>query len=248
MNIEADDEEEGLVRAVTATNFVQSDSMDISNDPRFFQGNVIDKRLDAFAGLSVVSGLMVGTAMDQMFSMKKDFLLDIDGILQLASFVVLSSVLFVNMIATYVGVAQIYHTYRLMTAGPTGFEMSASYYLNKNVAFWRHFAIKCMLASLPWFLISVGMRLQVKVDLDSPDANAKPKDSLVETRLWPGITLLGLMFSTFWIMAGLLLLYIHRVHSKVFSDNYEANKVYERPLLTKITAMGHRRSQGPLDM
>ena len=38
---------------------VQSDSMDLQNDPRFFSGNVLNKRLSAFTTLSVVSSLMV---------------------------------------------------------------------------------------------------------------------------------------------------------------------------------------------
>jgi len=53
------------------TGLVHSESMHMSNDPRFFQGSVLNKRLAAFSGLSVVSGLMVGTCSD-VISMKKD--------------------------------------------------------------------------------------------------------------------------------------------------------------------------------
>jgi len=245
-NDQFDDHENLIEGAVTATNFVQSESMDIQNDPRFFQGNIIDKRLAAFSGLSVVSGLMVGTAMDQLFGMKKDFLFDIDGALQLVSFALLSMVLFTNMVATFVGVAQVYHTYRLVSAGPTGFEMAASYYLNKNIAFYRHYAIKMMLLSLPTSLVSIGLRLQVKVDLDTKGAPPESTQGLVGIRVF-GVTVLGLIMWVFWTIAGILLMYIHRKHSQVFSSSYEANKQYERPLLTKISAMGHRQTQ-PLDM
>ncbi|CAK9008485.1 unnamed protein product [Durusdinium trenchii] len=39
---------------------VQSESMDLQNDPRFFQANVLNKRLAAFSKLGVVSSLMAG--------------------------------------------------------------------------------------------------------------------------------------------------------------------------------------------
>merc|ERR1712014_487067 len=96
---------------------------------------------------------------------KKDINLStLEGNLQLVSFSIMTFVLFANIIATYVGVAQIYHTYRLETAGPTGFEMATSYYLNPNIVSWRHIAIKGMLHSLPLFLISTGLRIEINFD------------------------------------------------------------------------------------
>merc|ERR1719218_469888 len=138
------------------TGLVHSESMHVTNDPRFFQDSVLSKRLAAFGGLSVVSGLMVGTCSD-VISMKKDInLATLEGKLQLVSFSIMTFVLFANIIATYVGVAQIYHTYRLETAGPTGFEMATSYYLNPNIVSFRHLAIKGMLHSLPLYLVATG--------------------------------------------------------------------------------------------
>merc|ERR1711959_653922 len=146
------------------TGLVHSELMEMSNDPRFFQHSVLNKRLAAFSSLSVVSGLMVGTS-TAVISMNKDMDLGtLDGQLHFASFAIMTWVLFVNIIATYVGVAQVYHAYRLETAGPTGFEMATSYYLNPNIVSWRHIAIKCMLHSLPLFLISTGMRIAINFD------------------------------------------------------------------------------------
>merc|ERR1719253_2554776 len=97
--------------------------------------------------------------------MKKDMgLFTLDGQIQLVSFSIMTMVLFANVIATYIGVAQVYHAYRLETAGPTGFEMATSYYLNPNIVAWRHIAIKGMLHSLPLFLISTGMRIEINFD------------------------------------------------------------------------------------
>ena len=44
----------------------------------------------------------------------------LDSTCQFVAFGLLALVHFLNIIATYVGVAQPYHTVRLMTAGPTG--------------------------------------------------------------------------------------------------------------------------------
>merc|ERR1719213_1480700 len=107
---------------------------------------------------------MVGTSTAGI-SMKKDMdLSTLDGQLHFVSFAIMTWVLFVNIIATYVGVAQVYHAYRLETAGPTGFEMATSYYLNPNIVSWRHLAVKCMLNSLPLFLVATGIRININFE------------------------------------------------------------------------------------
>merc|ERR1719359_1646694 len=88
----------------------------------------------------------------------------LDGALQFFNFILLLFVFFFNMVGTYVGVAQPYHVMRLLTSGPTGFEAAASYYLNKNIITWRHFAIKFSLVSLPLYIVQMGLRLIVKFD------------------------------------------------------------------------------------
>merc|ERR1719310_2656338 len=151
------DETAGVAGMMENLGGVRSDSMDVVNDPRFFQDNVINYRLAAFGGLSVVSGLLTQNCMDQLFDMDKNMQIFTQnhrifhplGILQLLAFIILIMILGMNMLATYVGVAQPYHTIRLMTAGPTGFDTAATYYLNRNIVVFRHMAISCMLASLP---------------------------------------------------------------------------------------------------
>eukprot|EP00928_Gymnodinium_smaydae_P011872 TRINITY_DN14344_c1_g1_i1.p1 TRINITY_DN14344_c1_g1~~TRINITY_DN14344_c1_g1_i1.p1 ORF type:complete len:280 (+),score=40.11 TRINITY_DN14344_c1_g1_i1:66-842(+) len=209
---------------------VESESMRITNDPRFFQDNVIDKRLAAFAGLSTVSGLMVGTCMGEVFGMDKNFdLTSPDGYIQMMGFFFLTFTLVVNVLATYVGVVQGYHTMRLMTSGSTGFEMAASYYLNKNIAFYRHFSIKAMLVGLPILLISTGIRLLHKFDKDqteegpewvsfnetSPtlDSNAHPNIN--------GMTFSGLGVCAMYLLFGCFLYCVHKRHVAVFREKYE---------------------------
>lgn len=196
---------------------VKSHSMDVVNDPRFFQDNVINYRLAAIGGLSIVSGLLVQNAMDHVFEMNKDMTLNpthLDGFFQLVSFLLLNMVLFMNMLATYVGVAQPYHTIRLMTAGATGFETAASYYLNKNIVAWRHLSIKGMLLSLPIYLISSGLRLVVKFDREAYYKDPQHLGVPAEARGY------GFFFCGFFIFSGIMLFYVHFKHFAIFRERY----------------------------
>lgn len=224
------------------TGLVHSESMEMSNDPRFFQHSVLNKRLAAFSSLSVVSGLMVGTC-TAVISMKKDMnLLTLDGQLQFVSFGIMTFVLFANIIATYVGVAQVYHAYRLETAGPTGFEMASSYYLNPNIVSWRHLAIKCMLHSLPLFLVATGMRIEVNFDR----AAEKP----LHPPFWAA-RLIGTFYMLMYILMAIVVWYLHQKHTAIFRERYSVAKDREAPYLkhvhTLMSSQSHRNAR-PLDV
>jgi len=224
------------------TGLIHSESMEMSNDPRFFQSSVLNKRLAAFASLSVVSGLMVGTS-TAVISMKKDMdLSTLDGQLHFVSFAIMTWVLFVNIIATYVGVAQVYHAYRLETAGPTGFEMATSYYLNPNIVSWRHIAVKGMLHSLPLFLISTGLRIEVTFDR----AAIKP----MPPSFWVA-RMIGLAFMAVYILMGVVVWYLHHKHTAIFKERYNVAKQTEAPYLKHVHGlMTHtgQRSHRPIDV
>mmetsp|Transcript_24801 Transcript_24801/g.46821 ORF Transcript_24801/g.46821 Transcript_24801/m.46821 type:complete len:256 (+) Transcript_24801:114-881(+) len=233
---------------LTAVGLAHSDSMEITNDPRFFQDNVINYRLAAFAGLGVVAGLMVQNSMDHLFDMKKDMSFHpfnhLNGFLQLVAFIMLAIVHFLNIVATYVGVAQPYHTIRLMTAGPTGFESSACYYLNKNIIAWRHFAIYGALVSLPLFVASSGIRMVVKFDRENVKDQALPSDLPDHDRL------LGLLSCSAFMLMALSVFYVHRVHFGVFNEKYELLKpnLYQHrevlDVMTSRTFNSQRRKGG----
>jgi len=204
--------------------------MDLQNDPRFFQDNVINYRLSAFASLSVVSSLLIGVAQADIFCMNKSmsiFLknghLDRDGILQLISFILMSIVFIANVLATYIGVAQPYHTYRLMTSGPMGFETAASYYLNKNIIAFRHLAIKWMLWSLPIFMLQCGTRTIVKFSRGTANTvvlgSTPPLTARVE----------GVVSGLIYVLIGLFVYYIHVVHFTVFREQYRIMATYTQP-------------------
>jgi len=211
--------------------------MDVSNDPRFYTDNVLNYRLAAFGSLAVVSGLMVQNAMDHVFDMNKEMRWeDTPGFMQWCSFSLLCLVLALNYLATYVGVAQPYHTIRLMTAGPTGFEAAASYYLNPNIVQLRHLGIKAMLWSLPLFAISQGPRVYTKFwrgNMAEPELPDK-------TPFWSSKE--GQIFGATFLVYSLFLFWVHWVHFKIFRDRYkhmyrqvtpEGFSKYKRDLLRK---------------
>lgn len=207
-------------KTAEAFNLARSDSMDVGNDPRFFQDNVVNYRLAAFGALSVVSGLLVQNAMSALFDMNKNMGLifpvtsHIDSAVQIVSFTFLVACFFMNMIATYVGVAQPYHTIRLMTSGPTGFEAATSYYLNANIVLWRHSAIKAMLLSLPLFCMQMGLRLVVKFDRGTMDYDGTQRNVPMAARIQ------GFVFCGIFVLMSLVLWYVHHKHFRVFRDRY----------------------------
>jgi len=206
----------------------RSDSMEMSNDPRFFQGSVLNKRMAAFSGLGIVSGLMVGFTQSSIRSLSNMDFTTIEGVLYGVGFIISCVGLFANIIATYISVAQVYHVYRLETAGPMGFEMATSYYLNPNVVAWRHLAIKCLLLSLPLFLVSTGIQIEVTM---GSQANVPKRPSLKMARAW-GFSMMGLFFA----MGGVVW-YIHTIHAWIFRDRYDVAMENQSPYMHRVQSM-----------
>jgi hypothetical protein len=146
--------------------------MELQNDPRFFHKNVIDKRLAALKNLTIVSSLMLGTALGHCFSLKKEY--HFEGrwectgvsILQIISFLLLLRIVFVCFFALYTFCQQLYHIYRLMTSGPTGVELAGEYYLNPSITLWRHTAVNRLLKMFRFFIMAVGLIIFVSMMKD----------------------------------------------------------------------------------
>jgi len=243
----------GLAGFLVSSGVVRSESMDVINDPRFFQDNVINYRLAAFSGLSVVSGLLTQNTMTELFDMNKNMQLFTQnhrifhpmGILQLIAFMLLIVILGMNMLATYVGVAQPYHTIRLMTAGPTGFDSAASYYLNQNIVVFRHAAIRSMLTSLPLFILQIALRLMVKFDRDTEKQQSVPTVSPFESHIQ------GIIFCSIMALMSIALYLIHIKHFAIFRDRY--NEIHSSVTGTGFTqymqgVMTARKTTGFLDV
>lgn len=147
-------------------------SMNLVNDPRFMASNIIDKRLGAFDKMGVISGLLTGTALDACFHLTKDLNFGIcvpaemhtviESIVQLASFVMMSSILFMSLYSTLVSVYQAYYTYRLMTAGANGFELARTFYLDPVMVKKRHRAVKLLGFGLLLLMMASGGMLYIK--------------------------------------------------------------------------------------
>lgn len=258
------EEESAFVAMIEGSGLVRSESMEITNDPRFFTGNVIDKRLSAFHLAGMISVIMLKVAMGNLFKMKKDISYDTfnpwkdnDGLAQVIGFVLLTFTLFLNIITVYVTIAQIYHTYRLMTAGPTGFEMATSYYLNRNIIFWRHFSLMCMFISFPVILVSCGLRMLVKFDKESVKkakwvTEIKPTATLIPEPHIGNISIFGLGVMLCYIFMSCVLWCIHQKHVSVFRERYSlavAEDSGVTPLRTHVAELTARgKTQGYLDV
>jgi hypothetical protein len=208
-------EAHGGAAMLQAFGLARAESMEMRNDPRFFTDNVVNYRIAAFGTMSIVSGLMIGTAMSDIMGMDKNInCTHWVGALQFVSFGMLLLVFFFNMVGTYVGVAQPYHVMRLLTSGPTGFEAAASYYLNKNIITWRHFAIKYMLVSLPLYIVQMGLRLVVKFDR----SNKKGPETTVNAPFYSDFE--GIFFCVLLMIMGMVLWCVHCTHFAVFRERY----------------------------
>lgn len=195
---------------------VRAESMQLTNDPRFFQGNTLGIRLQAFGGLSLISGLLSESAMGGIMDMDKNMnpTRSIVGCTQLVSFFTLCVIFLFNMVAVYVGVAQPYHTIRLMTSGPTGLECATAYYLSSRVAWWRHFAISMMLFSLPLYVAQMGLRLVVKFDR----ANKAGPELTADAPIYADIE--GILFGGFMLVLAIMVLVVHKTHTDTFREKY----------------------------
>jgi len=215
-------------------NFVaREDSMEITNDPRFFSGNVIDKRLTAFGSVGLISSFIMGVTFDELNSIDKNIAFPpwrrgFDDVVQIFAYLVLTYALFCSMISTLTTVAQTYYTYRLMTAGPTGFEMATKFYLDGYITWWRHYAIKNVLVSLPVLIIGHGGRMIRKFDRVE---NEEPGVHLVRLAsnttgaagveaTFAGHSPYGVVAMLIYIGIGLTLLSIHWKHRQRFADFY----------------------------
>eukprot|EP00443_Scrippsiella_acuminata_P016875 CAMPEP_0115190438 /NCGR_PEP_ID=MMETSP0270-20121206/12025_1 /TAXON_ID=71861 /ORGANISM="Scrippsiella trochoidea, Strain CCMP3099" /LENGTH=246 /DNA_ID=CAMNT_0002603649 /DNA_START=65 /DNA_END=805 /DNA_ORIENTATION=+ len=205
--------------------FPRSDSMDATNDPRFFSDSVISKRLAAFQAVTVVATLMVTLSVKQMFLLQKNIDLETThGVLQYMGFCLMVCVFLLNLTAVVVLVQQLFQTYRLMTVGPTGFEIAKSYYLNPNIVTMRHIAVKGFFFSLPLFVASSSCMVWVNFDSS-------------------GTTQLAIPIVIFLVIMACLLCTVNGKHQSIFKTRYSMAKVHEEPLLTHV-AQTSQRSNG----
>lgn len=268
---EYDSTNAGVEAFAKTFDLARAESMELQNDPRFFSSNVIDKRLAAFGKLSIVAGLMMGTSMGQLFSLKKDMdfskynkLYGCIGWWQFSGFILQMVVAFMCLISLYTICHQMFYTYRLMTAGPTGFELASMFYLTKSIVMWRHFAIKCLLNGLALFVLSSGITLFVKFIKDAGAGHAKvivlnvEKGWSMDGEIASGAnigthldirvhTALAYFVLVCFLSCACLLRQIRLHHLSAFREYYSSARAATQPLQQTLLQMAHRNRMATLD-
>jgi hypothetical protein len=198
--------------------FIRSESMEVRNDLRFFAGNVIMQRLGAFHVIAV-SSLFIGS-----FSAKKMMELETDKQsdferdsfkFRYAAIVAMAISFILCFTAAIIITVQLYHITRLATVGPTGFEMSKSYYLNANVTSMRHIAVKCFFLCIPAYMFAAGISIYVRLGGKAAIGRSAP--------------LIIMLFS-----AAVVIIYAIRRLTATFLETYKKGASQMEPLLQHL--------------
>mmetsp|Transcript_70903 Transcript_70903/g.208059 ORF Transcript_70903/g.208059 Transcript_70903/m.208059 type:complete len:247 (-) Transcript_70903:54-794(-) len=217
----------------------RAESMECTNDPRFMSDSVISKRLVAFKTICVVAIILLKLAKEQM--LKSEEKMDITGHwtgpLQFLNFSIMT-VIFVLMLAvTSVLLQQIFLTYRLLTAGHAGFEISKGFYLNGNIIHLRHGVVKLFFFGIPLFAIGAACRVMVVFSKAS---------SQEDTTAWKRNELAALPCCAIMLMAAIIMWFMIRMHTQVFIQSYNLAAGHQQPLLRYVDSFGSPRAGGGL--
>lgn len=158
-----------------------TESIDLSNDPRFMGDTILDKRLAAFTALSIIASISTGAVCDNFFPFFDVADIRLEGwnhhpwrtvrtVIQLIGFLMMSFVLFVDVVATLVFATQFYFAYKLMTSGPIGFESARGFYKDPQMTAYRSKAALGLVLGLPLFVLATGCMLYAKFDKVERDA------------------------------------------------------------------------------
>jgi len=212
-------------------------SMDLTNDPRFFTPNIIEKRLFAFNGpVALIAGLLTTTALNKLFTLVKAFNFGLcekgvppdvifQGLVQICAFALMSTILFMSLFSTLVCVYQAYFTYRLMTAGTNGFELAKRFYLHPEMTMKRHRAVNLLGWGLVLLLVASGGMLYAKFSEEG--SPWKPPEHHMRNSVFcrrPPIHPLGFCTFMFFLLGSVYLRYSIQVPHKRLFDILYAHK------------------------
>jgi hypothetical protein len=220
MLVPMDDPGEGALGALTGLPnwFPRSHTAEITNDPRVFSENVIEKRFAAFETIVVSAILLAGMSCTAILEAPESAHTTISvGYVAVWTYVLCFSF---NMICVLVLTIQYYQSYRLMTAGSTGFETCKEYYMNPAVNEMRHLGAKMFFWSIPLFLVGIGLEMFHR---------------LTVTRAMP---LLIMMVGGALVM-GVIIFH----HMLIFQRKYQKSKAYEAQQFAQLDRMAPMRSQ-----
>lgn len=198
---------------------------EITNDPRFFAENVIEKRLAAFEALAVITGIMAEESLKQTFELTKEFAwtgtLLVMSILQLAGFFMMVFVAFLDLVACAVLSLQLFFTIRLFTAGPTGFDKASRFYTDRRMWLWRERAIFGVKWSIVGFVLSTGLMLCVKFYVEgAPEQERAEREGSLHDKEYAGHKILAVVVLTVFTFLSFILYWLGRQHTKCFNECY----------------------------
>mmetsp|Transcript_55443 Transcript_55443/g.89640 ORF Transcript_55443/g.89640 Transcript_55443/m.89640 type:complete len:231 (+) Transcript_55443:3-695(+) len=198
---------------------------ELTNDPRFFTENVIDKRLAAFEAVAIVTEIMAAEAVKQCFELSKEFAftgnLFVIAIMQLTGFIMMVLVMFMDLVACSVLSLQLFFTIRLMTAGPTGFDKAARFYTDRRMWIWRERAIFCVKWSIVGFMMSSGFMLCVKFYLDgAPEVEMESMH--MKNEEYQGHKILAVLVLVLFTVLSAALAHLMMQHQRVFDESYSS--------------------------
>jgi len=198
---------------------------ELTNDPRFFAENVVEKRLAAFEALAVITGIMAEESLKQTFELSKEFAwtgtLLVISILQLTGFFVMVIVAFMDLVACAVLSLQLFYTIRLFTAGPTGFDKASRFYCDQRMWRWRERAIFGVKWSIVLFVVSTGLMLSVKFYVEGAPEVEKESRTQHEAE-YKGHQILASIVLVFFAVLSYILFLLGREHTRVFSESYNS--------------------------
>merc|ERR1712023_43565 len=126
-----------------------------------------------------------------------------------------------SLCATLIFVYQTFFTNRLMTAGATGFELAADFYLHRDVVDWRHCGARCLGYGLPLIMLSAGLLLYV--DIARRDLPLIKTVAGREIKFHPFALAVLVLFTT----GATVLFHLAAVHNRLFRDQYKKRKLPE---------------------
>eukprot|EP00448_Togula_jolla_P033605 CAMPEP_0170638554 /NCGR_PEP_ID=MMETSP0224-20130122/39121_1 /TAXON_ID=285029 /ORGANISM="Togula jolla, Strain CCCM 725" /LENGTH=196 /DNA_ID=CAMNT_0010968737 /DNA_START=128 /DNA_END=718 /DNA_ORIENTATION=- len=184
--------------------------MEVTNDPRMFAKNVLWKRMAAFQVISVSCVLMAKLCCTEMLALESDH---IDSIAHYLAFLLLAAAFLMNLFSAIIIIMQLFHLTRLSTSGPTGFELSQSYYLNENIVNLRHLAACSFFSLIPVFLTSVALAVWVNL-----------KDMLLHK----------IPLCAFILLAAFVVAYVSWIQQSTFRDKYDLLRKHQQPLMMHL--------------
>jgi len=195
---------------------------ELQNDPRFFAENVIEKRLAAFEGIAIVTELLSTEAVEQCFTLTKEFswtgkMFHV-AIIQIVGFSLMVSTMFLASVATAVLSLQLFYTIRLFTAGPTGFDKAARFYQDTDMWRWRERAIFGVKWGLVTFFMATGCMLYVKFYTEGAPAIENLADRAKEKEYNMHKVLASAVFGAFTLLSFTLLCLVCQ-HHRVFRES-----------------------------